>query len=104
MIVDVRCYSIVPRKMNVYLKAFEEFGLPVQKRNGMKLLGYFVHTVGSLNKVTHLWEFESLAEMEQIRAKRDQDPAWAEYQAKTDGLVAAQENSITRPASFSPIK
>lgn len=104
MIVDVRCYTIVPRKMKAYLAAFEEFGLPVQQRAGMKLLGYFVHTIGSINKVTHLWSFESLAEMEQIRGKRDQDPAWAEYQAKTDGLVQAQENSITTPAPFSPIK
>lgn len=104
MIVDVRCYTIVPRKMKVYLKTFEEYGLPVQQRNGMKLLGYFVHSVGSLNKVTHLWSFENLAEMEQIRAKRDQDPGWAEYQSKTDGLVQAQENSITNPAPFSPIQ
>jgi len=104
MIVDVRCYSITPRKMNAYLKAFEEFGLPVQERNGLKLLGYFVHTVGSLNKVTHLWGFDSLADMEEKRAKRDADPAWAEYQSKTEGMVQAQENSLTRPAPFSPIK
>ena len=104
MIVDVRCYTIVPRKMNLYLKIFEEYGLPVQQRAGLKLLGYFVHTVGSLNKVTHIWGFDSLADMEAKRAARDADPAWAEYQAKTDGLVQAQENSLTRPASFSPIQ
>ena len=104
MIVDVRCYTITPRKMKQYLATFEEFALPVQKRAGMNLIGYFVHTSGSLNKVTHLWGFESLAEMEKIRAARDADPAWAEYQAKTDGLVQAQENSLTTPAPFSPIK
>ena len=55
MIVDVRCYTITPRKMKVYLETFEKYALPVQKRAGMNLLGYFVHSVGSLNKVTHLW-------------------------------------------------
>ncbi len=104
MIVDVRCYTIVPRKMKQYLAIFEEYGLPVQKRAGLNLLGYFVHTSGSLNKVTHLWSFENLGEMEKIRARRDGDPAWADYQARTDGLVAAQENSLTTPAPFSPIK
>ena len=104
MIVDVRCYTIAPRKMNAYLEIFEEYGLPVQQRAGLKLLGYFVHTVGSLNKVTHLWEFASLADMEEKRDRRDADPAWAEYQSKTDGLVQAQENSLTRPAPFSPIR
>jgi len=104
MIVDVRCYTIQPRKMTTYLKIFEEDGLPVQQRNGLKLLGYFVHSVGRLNRVTHMWEFDSLADMEQKRAARDADPGWAEYQAKTDGLVQAQENSLTTPAPFSPIK
>jgi hypothetical protein len=104
MIVDVRCYTIQPRKMKTYLKIFEDHGLPVQQRNGLKLLGYFVHTVGSLNKVTHFWEFDSLADMEQKRSARDADPGWAAYQEKTDGLVQAQENSLTTPAPFSPIK
>lgn len=104
MIVDVRCYTIVPRKMKQYLETFEKYGLPVQQRAGMKLLGYFVHSMGSLNKVTHLWEFKDLAEMQEIRGRRDQDPGWADYQARTDGLVQAQENSITNPAPFSPIK
>lgn len=104
MIVDVRCYTITPRKMKTYLEIFEECGLPVQQRHGLKLLGYFVHTVGSLNKVTHLWEYESLADMEIKRAARNADPDWAIYQSKTDGLVAAQENGLTTPAPFSPIK
>lgn len=104
MIVDVRTYTITPRKMKAYLAAFEEFGMPVQQRAGLKLIGYFVHTMGSLNKVTHLWEYESLAQMERQKAARDADPAWLDYQAKTDGLVQAQENSITTPAPFSPIK
>jgi hypothetical protein len=42
--------------------------------------------------------------MEEVRAKRDADPAWAEYLGKTEGMVQAQENSITTPAPFSPIK
>jgi len=104
MIVDVRCYTIVPRKMKTYLSIFEEYGLPVQQRAGLKLLGYFVHTVGSLNKITHIWEFDSLADMEVKRGLRDADPAWSDYQTRTDGLVAAQENSLTTPAPFSPIR
>ena len=32
MIVDVRIYQIVPRKMGEYLKLFEEAWMPVQRR------------------------------------------------------------------------
>lgn len=104
MIVDIRCYSIAPRKMKQYLETFEQYALPVQERNGLRLLGYFVHTSGTLNKVTHMWGYDSLADLEAKRAKRDADPGWADYMARSVGLVEAQENNLTTPAPFSPIK
>ncbi len=32
MIVDIRTYDIVPRKMKAYLNLFEEYALPVMRR------------------------------------------------------------------------
>ena len=104
MIVDIRTYSIVPRKMKTYLALFEEYGLPVQRRHLGEPLGYFVTELGPLHQVVHLWGYESLADMERKRAERDKDPAWADYQARTDGLVVAQENKIARPTGWSGIK
>ena len=51
MIVDVRIYQIVPRKMGEYLKLFEEYGLPVQRRHLGDPLGYFVTEHGQLHQV-----------------------------------------------------
>ena len=104
MIVDVRTYTIVPRKMKAYLDAFEKFGLPLQKKYIGEPLGYFVVEHGSLNQVVHLWGYESLADMEEKRTARNADPAWAEYLAKTDGLVSAQDNKLTRPTAWSKIR
>ena len=42
MIVDVRTYNIVPRKMKTYLALFEEHALPIQRRHIGDPLGYFV--------------------------------------------------------------
>ena len=104
MIVDVRIYNIVPRKMGEYLKIFEEYGLPVQRKHLGDPLGYFVTEHGQLHQVVHLWGYESLADMEQKRAARNADPAWDDYMARTDGLVVSQENKLTRPTAWSGIK
>ena len=103
MIVDVRTYTIVPRKVAQYVEIFEKHALPVQRRHVGEPLGYFISMHGTLNQVVHLWGFESLADLEARRAKRDADPDWQAYLAMTEGLVMAQENQLTRPASFSAI-
>ena len=104
MIVDVRIYNIVPRKMPEYLNMFEEYGLPVLRRHLGEPLGYFVTEHGQLHQVVHLWGYENLADLEQRRSIRDADPAWRDYLARTDGMVASQENKLTRPTAWSGIK
>ncbi len=104
MIVDVRTYNIVPRKMTAYLELFEQYALPVQRRHIGEPLGYFVTLHGALNQVVHLWGFESLADMETRRAARDADPAWADYLGRTEGLVVSQQNNLARPMEWSGIR
>ena len=102
MIVDVRTYTLLPRKMPRYLELFEKHALPVMTRHGLQLIGYYVSHIGPLNQVVHLWRYESLADLERKRAARDADPAWGEFLALTDGLVLMQDNKVMRPAPFSP--
>jgi len=54
--------------------------------------------------VVHLWGYKDYADLEARRKARDADPAWLEYQAKTDGLVVSQENKLCRPTEWSGIK
>ena len=102
MIADVRTYNLVPRKMNQYLKLVEQYALPVMRAHGMVLDRYFISKIGPLNQIVHIWNYESLAELERIRNARDADPKWAEYLAKTEGFVIGQENKIMVDTSFSP--
>ena len=104
MIVDVRTYSITPRKMAAYLELFEAYALPVQRKYIGEPLGYFVTEHGALNQVVHLWGFESLADMETKRAARNADPAWADYLGRTEGLVVSQQNNLSRPTEWSGIR
>ena len=61
MIVDLRTYTLVPRKMARYLELFETHGLPVMRRHGLELMGYYVSHIGPLNQVVHLWRYDSFA-------------------------------------------
>jgi NIPSNAP len=104
MIVNVRTYTLIPRKLGKYVEAFEKHGLPVMKRHGLELMGYYVSYIGALNQIVQLWRYDSLADMESKRAARDADPAWGEFQSLTEGMVLVQEDKVMRPASFSPIR
>lgn len=102
MIVDVRTYTLVPRKMPAYLALFEKHALPVMRRHGLDLVGYYTSQIGPLNQVVHIWRYDSLADLEIKRAARDGDPDWAKFLAQTEGYVMMQDNKIMRPAAFSP--
>jgi NIPSNAP protein len=104
MIVDVRTYTLIPRKLAKYIEIFEKHALPVMKRHGLELMGYYVSYIGPLNQVVHLWRYDSLADMEKKRAARDADPAWGEFQSLTEGMILTQDDKVMRPASFSPIQ
>ena len=103
MITDIRTYTLVPRKMARYLELFERHALPVMKRHGLELMGYYVSHIGPLNQVMHLWRYDSLTDMERKRSARDADPAWSEFSSRTEGMVLFQDDKIMRPTSFSPV-
>ena len=102
MIVDVRTYTLVPRKLPRYVELFEAHALPIVKRHGFELMGYYVSQIGPLNQVVHLWRYESLADLERKRAARDADPDWGKFLGMTEGMVMMQDDKIMRPATFSP--
>jgi hypothetical protein len=104
MIVDVRTYTLVPRKLAKYVELFEKHALPVMQRHGLELMGYYVSQIGPLNQVVHLWRYDSLADLDSKRTARDADPAWGAYLSLTEGMVLVQDNKVMRPTSFSPIR
>ena len=104
MIIDHRTYNIVPRRMGEYLKIFEDYAMPVQRRHLGEPVGFFVTEIGHQDQVVHLWAYEDYADLEARRAARNADPEWAVYMEKTKGLVLSQETKLIRPASFSPLK
>jgi NIPSNAP len=99
-LVNLRIYTIRPRGIPEFLRIFEELGLPVQVRHLGPPVGYYISEIGPLNQVTHMWEYDSLADMEARRAARNADPDWAKYTAASAGFVTVQEDRIIRRVVF----
>jgi hypothetical protein len=104
MIVDLRTYTMVPGRLNAWLKLYETDGYPIHVRHLGKPMGIFTTDVGTLNQVVFFWRFESQGAREKQRAALESDPDWISYRKKSAeaGNVQHQESKIIKPTSFSP--
>lgn len=67
-----------------------------------KLNGFWIHELGGLNAVTHLWEYESLEQRSDIRDALAADHGWiSEYVVKLLPMLGEQANSIVYEPDWS---
>jgi len=104
MIYEERIYTIVPGRMAEYLKNYEELGLPVQLEVLGTLVGFFHTEIGGLNKVVHIWGYESLDDRLEKRETLANHPDWPRYLEANLSFIVEQENRVLTPASFSPLQ
>jgi hypothetical protein len=104
MIVEERIYTAQSGRAKEWVDFYGEHGLPIQQRLLGKLIGFFTSEIGELNKIVHLWAYDSLAHREQCRADLMKDPAWQAYLKDAPKVLIAQENRILVPTAFSPLK
>ena len=104
MIVEERCYTLKPGTVHLYYEDYNPCGLEIQKRILGNLIGYFHTEIGPLNKVVHLWGYDSLAERERRRALLAADKEWLEYLKQSPDIIVEMESRILVPAPFSPIR
>src|SRR5436305_13556116 len=95
-IVDVRTYTIRPRGVPEFLRLYEELALPIALKHWGPPVAFYVSEIGLLNQVSHLWEFDSLADLERCRAAIGADPDFKKYLDATDGIIVAQEARVVR--------
>lgn len=98
MIYDLRTYTLKPRSVPVVEKMFEA-AMPTRVKYSP--LGAFFHTeVGPLNQVIHIWPYESLDHLQQVRsdAAADKSGEWPP-KGLSEHLVI-QQSEILQPAPF----
>lgn len=103
MIVEQRTYTAHPGQVPAFLKLVETEGLPIQRRHLGAPLGYFQAESGELNRVVHLWLYESAADRDSRRAALATDPDWVSFVPKVLPLLVRMESVILHPTPFSAI-
>jgi len=93
VVLELRTYSLKPSHFPAYMKLSQEkFHL---RTAHSKLNGFWIHDLGGLNKVTHLWEYGSLEERAEVRAKLAGDASWiSEYVTHLLPMLDNQVNSV----------
>lgn len=104
MIYEERIYTIVPGRMDEYLRNYETLGLPVQRAVLGTLVGFWHTEIGGLNKVVHIWGYDDLDDRMARRAALAAHPDWPTYLEVALPLIVAQENRVLIPAPFSPVR
>ena len=103
MIYDVRIYDLKPGKVEEYMAAVREVGLPVRESHGVKLAGWYYTEIGNLNQVIHIWAYQDIEDLENKFKAVGSDPRWVdEYIPRVRPLIASQRNQIMHGADFFP--
>lgn len=95
-VVNLRTYSITPRKMGEFLEVFDRMAMPVLLETLGEPIGFYVTAVGKLNQVVHLWAYRDFADMEARWKARDAHPDFQAYLKATVHLIVAQEDQVLR--------
>jgi len=87
-----------------YASGFEKLALPVLKKIGDPLVGFFSVDTGEINQVVHIWRWPSLDARLAAYAKLGADPDWAAYRKENGPRVLQQETRLLQPVDFSPMQ
>lgn len=105
MIYDFRMYTLKPGATPEYMAAVEEVALPIRKKHGVKLAGWYYSEIGELNQVVHILAFNDEAHMAaEAKAKVAQDPDWAgKYMPRVRPLIESQKTYLMKSPDFAPV-
>lgn len=95
-VVDFRIYTLKRNRVSDFLDATEKYCMPVQLKHIGPPLGYYITEIGPLDSVTHLWGYDSLADMEARRTARTRDSEWPKYVETSNGIFVSQDTSVVR--------
>jgi hypothetical protein len=104
MLIEQRTYQLKPGSLHEFLRFYEGEGLKLQSEALGNLIAYFKPETGDVNRVIHIWGFDSYEDRAERRASLSSNLKWREFLAKAGHLVVAQHVELLTGASFSPIQ
>lgn len=106
MIVDLRIYTCKPNRMAEFVKIYHDLAWPLQQKYLGNCLGWYTTVEGELNRVVHMWGYDSQADREARRKAMAGDAEFGKYLAAVAAadVLVNMENRILAPTAFSPVK
>jgi hypothetical protein len=108
MIYELRIYNAVPGRLPALISRFQNRTLRIWDKHGIRQAGFWTTLVGqSIQQLTYMLAWESLAEREKRWGAFIADPEWIATVEETeeDGqLVQDISNELLMPTAFSAIK
>jgi hypothetical protein len=101
MIYELRIYTVYPEKLPDLMHLWEHEGKPLIDKH-MRCLGIWTTDSGLLNRVVHLYLWESHEQRDRARKAFYSQPEAKAYVNKVKPLYQAQESVIMSPAVFAP--
>lgn len=96
MIFEWRSYDLGVGKALEYLNLFSREGVQHATRH-LPMGGYWLAESGPLNRIHHLWIYDSLAERDACRAGLAQETGWVQgFMPRGFPLIERQENRLMR--------
>lgn len=102
MIVEMRTYLLHPGKLPEFMRLMRETGIGIEAPILGRLMGYFSTEVGSIDKVVHLWGYDSFEERQRRRRELASNADWQAFVPEVLPLIRQMKNELLNPASFSP--
>ncbi|MFP6680064.1 MAG: NIPSNAP family protein [Dehalococcoidia bacterium] len=97
MIHEFRTYDLKPGSIGGYIDAVSDV---IEERKKLSpLVGYFYTEIGRLNRVLHIWQYDSVEHRNETRAKAVAGGNWP---PKTHEFIEHQYSEIYVPAPFLP--
>ncbi len=100
MLHELRFYQIAPGRVADYVEHAGAVAVPFRGDRYGKLLGFWSCEIGAANCVFNLWEHESVATREALRADLQKQPAWRNgYLPHSQPLMRRQLSRLLTPLS-----
>jgi hypothetical protein len=105
MLYELRVYLTTPGKLSAINARFANHTIPIFKRFGIGMNGFWNDDIGRSNQLTYILNFENMADREEKWNAFQADKEWAEVRAETESngpIVAQVLNSFMALTPYSP--
>ena len=104
MIIEMRTYLLKPTTLKKFLDIYNNEIRETHVAILGNQIGFFYTELGELNKVVHLYGYDSYEDRDRRRAILVKNKDFNNYLAKVENLIVHMKNEILLPTEFSKIK